>query len=133
MGDLSDHFSRVEFSCRCGCGFDTVDPRLIALLERARAIFGRRMVVLSGCRCKQHNKDEGGAHLSQHMGLENGVPTACRAADILVNSTIERHALVRAFLDSGATGVGVAKSFVHGDCGLADPGLGIVRPALWTY
>ena len=40
MGDLSDHFSKVELQCDCGCGFGTndgdVDPNLILLLEGIR-------------------------------------------------------------------------------------------------
>jgi uncharacterized protein YcbK (DUF882 family) len=125
MGDLSEHFSRVEFSCRCGCGFDAVAPGLVDLLERTRSIFGRRMVITSGCRCAAHNRAVGGSQQSQHL--------AGRAADIHVASTQHRHALVAAFLQAGASGVGVAKGFVHGDVGLADADRGILRPALWTY
>lgn len=55
-----------------------------------------------------------------------------RAADILVNSTGERYALVKALLIAGASGVGVAKSYVHGDTGRSDEGR-VIRPALWTY
>jgi uncharacterized protein YcbK (DUF882 family) len=83
------------------------------------------MVVLSGCRCPAHNRNSKGAQFSQHM--------AGRAADIFVGSTQERHALVSAFLQAGASGVGVAKGFVHGDVGHSDADRGIVRPALWTY
>jgi uncharacterized protein YcbK (DUF882 family) len=125
MGDLSEHFSRVEFSCRCGCGFDTPDPALVDLLEAVRSIFGRRMVVLSGCRCAAHNRAVGGAVQSQHL--------LGRAADIFVGSTGERYSLVAALLQAGASGVGVAKGFVHGDVGHEEPELGIIRPALWTY
>jgi hypothetical protein len=38
MGDLSAHFSRSEFACKCGCGFDDVKPDLIEALEALRAI-----------------------------------------------------------------------------------------------
>lgn len=36
MGDLSTHFNRHEFTCRCGCGFDDISPDLITLLEEIR-------------------------------------------------------------------------------------------------
>ena len=33
MGDLSEHFSRSEVTCKCGCGFNNVSPDLIHFLE----------------------------------------------------------------------------------------------------
>ena len=125
MGDLSEHFSCIEFACRCGCGFDRVDPELVDLLEATRAIYRRRIIILSGCRCEAHNRSIGGAMYSQHkLG---------KAADIYISGTGERHDLVHAGLQAGAQGVGVAKGFIHLDCGTADEILAIVRPALWTY
>lgn len=70
MGDLSTHFSRAEFACKCGCGFGTrpgdVKPALVDLLEVIRAHFNAPISVVSGCRCKKHNHRVGGAPLSQH-------------------------------------------------------------------
>jgi len=68
MGDLSDNFSRHEFKCRCGCGFDTVDAELIKVLEKLRLILGGpRIVISSGCRCQKHNAEIGGSPNSQHL------------------------------------------------------------------
>lgn len=139
MGDLSENFSSAEFACRCGCGFDQVNGRLLEVLEAARStLFGRRMVLLSGCRCQDHNRSSGGSRLSQHVGFhwdevrQDFVPGECCAADILVESTLHRYYLVMALLMAGATGIGVAKSFVHADVG--NPRFPeIVRPALWNY
>jgi hypothetical protein len=39
VGDISENFSRSEFECSCGCGFDTVDMRLVEALEDERAYF----------------------------------------------------------------------------------------------
>lgn len=66
MGDLTDHFSRHEFACRCGCGFDGVDPELVTLLEEIRQHYDRPVIVQSGCRCENHNRRVGGAVLSWH-------------------------------------------------------------------
>lgn len=66
MGDLSAHFSRSEFACRCGCGFDTVDVQLIEALEAVRQHFGVPVVISSGCRCDAHNAVVGGSQNSQH-------------------------------------------------------------------
>ena len=35
----SKYFSRSEFACRCGCGFDTVDAELLQILEKLRKHF----------------------------------------------------------------------------------------------
>lgn len=139
MGDLSGNFSRVEFSCRCGCGHDLVYRGLLTLLEDIREDAGRRVVIKSGCRCKDHNVFSGGSTWSQHVGwiwdddrkLWTEGPT--KAADIFIEDTIHRHAVVGSAHYRGATGIGVAKGFVHVDVGVADPAREIVRPAMWTY
>ena len=76
MGDLSEHFSRKEFECQCGCGFDTVDIELLEALETIRHRYMKGIKITSGCRCAKHNKAEGGADDSQH--------TKGRAADFKV-------------------------------------------------
>jgi uncharacterized protein YcbK (DUF882 family) len=69
MGDISKHFSRIEFACKCKdqCGFDTVDVELIAILEDVREHFGASISINSGCRCAKHNKAVGGEANSLHM------------------------------------------------------------------
>lgn len=63
MGNLSSHFSREEFACDCGCGFDTVDIELVSCLEGMCSFFKKDLkasriivVILSGCRCREHNE-----------------------------------------------------------------------------
>jgi uncharacterized protein YcbK (DUF882 family) len=68
MGDLSEHFNRSEFACRCGCGFDTVDAELIRVLEELRRwLRDSPVTILSGCRCPIRNAVAGGAYQSQHL------------------------------------------------------------------
>lgn len=67
MGYISQHFKREEFSCKCGCGYDTVDYALLTALEDVRAYFGKPITITSGCRCKAHNEAEGGSKDSQHL------------------------------------------------------------------
>jgi len=74
VGDISTNFSRHEFACQCGCGFDTVDAELVnKVLEPTRAHFSNlyfhmqiRMKITSGCRCYKHNLAEGGSDGSYH-------------------------------------------------------------------
>ena len=69
MGDLTENFSRWEFACRCGCGFDVVDWELLNLLQDFRRHFGRKIAIHSGARCESHNRDRevGGEPDSQHL------------------------------------------------------------------
>ncbi len=73
MGDISPHFSRHEFACKCGCGFDTIDAELIKYLEEMADHFQTMLKatrilihVTSGCRCPAHNKAESASKASQH-------------------------------------------------------------------
>lgn len=87
MGDLSKHFSKAEFQCRCGCGFGLKDgdinPLLIERLELIRAHFGTPIHINSGCRCARHNKAVGGAEHSQHL-LGNAADIICRDVSPLI-------------------------------------------------
>lgn len=107
MGNLSEHFSRHEFACHCGCGFDAVSPELVTMLEQIRAHFGP-VIVNCGCRCPAHNKAVNGAAASQHM---NGT-----AADIRIEGQTPQHVADYAeTLLSGTGGIGVYSSFTHVD------------------
>lgn len=72
---LSKHFAASEFWCRgqeqctCDCNHSlTVEPKLIAMLEKLREICGNRpLYINSGYRCREHNAAIGGVPNSQHM------------------------------------------------------------------
>jgi uncharacterized protein YcbK (DUF882 family) len=67
MGDLSEHFSRAEFACRCNCGLDTVDVKLLEALELLHAKSRQSVYINDACRCVVHNAKVGGAPTSQHL------------------------------------------------------------------
>ncbi|MBB3231720.1 D-Ala-D-Ala carboxypeptidase family metallohydrolase [Halomonas stenophila] len=104
---LSTHFSRSEFACGCGCGFDTVDAATLEILEAVRTHFGAPVIVTSGCRCPDHNAAVGGASHSQHL--------YGRAADIKVRNatpaTVHGY-IARHFPDAS---LGLYGTFVHVD------------------
>ena len=79
MGDISEHFSRSEHSCKCGCGFDTVDVELNTLLEHIRNYYNKPVTITGPNRCAAHNAAIGGARRSLHM--------EGKAADIVVKDT----------------------------------------------
>lgn len=80
MTRLSENFNREEFACRCGCGFDTVDSKLIDVLQFLRDESGLKVKITSGCRCVPYNAKVGGSTNSQH--------TYGRAADITVEGML---------------------------------------------
>jgi uncharacterized protein YcbK (DUF882 family) len=67
VGDLSMHFSRNEFKCRCGCGGALVNQGLVYLLEAVREHFNSPVIISSGYRCPKHNREVKGAVSSQHL------------------------------------------------------------------
>ena len=108
MGDISKHFSRYEFACKCGCGYDTVDAELITVLEDVRAYYDRPVTINSGCRCEKHNGNIGGGKKSQHL--------TGRAADIRVKGIDP--AVVYRYLELkyiGKYGIGGYREFTHID------------------
>ena len=69
---MSAHFSFVEFRCNDGGRFPEC-KRIWVLrdhvrrLEAYRAKINAPVRIVSGCRCKRHNAEVGGAKSSQHM------------------------------------------------------------------
>lgn len=68
-GDWPDcpNFTRAEFACRCGCGFDDVDHDLVRICQRLRDHFGSAFIISSGPRCRAHNAAVGGVATSKHL------------------------------------------------------------------
>ena len=62
------HFKKAEFACKDGCGFDSIDLRVVKVLEAIRHHFGDKpVIVTSGCRCAKHNRVVGGVQGSRHV------------------------------------------------------------------
>lgn len=106
---LAPGYARWEFACKCGCGFDTVDVKLLEILSQIKVHFGNpKVIITSGCRCHRYNYLVGGQEDSQHL--------LGRAADIIVQgSTLTE---IYGYLCSqylGRFGFGLYPSFVHVD------------------
>lgn len=67
MGDISEHFSRSEFACKCGCGLNVVDAELLVVEEDLRLYFNASVELHDACRCPTHNAAVGGVPHSQHL------------------------------------------------------------------
>lgn len=113
------YFKREEFACKCGCGTNEISDEFITVLDTLRGQAGFPFRISSGYRCADHpeeaKKEKPGQH---HEGI---------AADILIDTSAQRHALLDcAFRDGRFNGVGIANTFVHLD--IRD------KPAYcWTY
>ena len=105
-GQLTDHFSKKEFDCKCGCNTGPINMVLVEKLESARLEFGRGMRINSGIRCLHHNRKIGSRDTSSHI--------KCVAADVGCTNMEDRHKLLSIFLKYFQR-VGVHKEFIHVD------------------
>ena len=71
------YFKYKEFTCHCGCGYNTIDIRLVKILDDIRKHYGKAAIITSGVRCEKHNKEVGGVQGSWH--------TKRKAADFYIN------------------------------------------------
>jgi hypothetical protein len=107
---LTEHFTKEEFDCQCGCGNGdiVISDKLVYELEHVRKIYGKPMRINSGIRCLSHNRNIGSRDTSSHIkGL---------AVDISCTNMGTRLELVKKLLRDGEfTRVGMHKDFIHVD------------------
>lgn len=105
-GQLTEHFSKKEFDCQCGCGTGKISMELVEKLEQARLDYGRGMRINSGIRCLEHNRKIGSKDTSSHI--------KCLAADVSCTNMEDRLKLVTILLKY-FTRLGINKKFIHVD------------------
>lgn len=72
MGDMTAHFSRREFTCKCGCNTNIVAAELVNKLEKVYEYLSETpdgvtaIIVTSGCRCSKHSVSVGGGMNDAH-------------------------------------------------------------------
>lgn len=111
MGDLSKHFSRSEFKCAC-CDYDTVDAKLLEILEAIREHFDRPVRITSGARCWNRHSE-----IYRELGQEptkNSQHLFGRAADIVVDG-VPPIVVQELCEDIGVPGLGKYDDFTHID------------------
>ena len=64
---MTENFSASEFQCKCGCGYNRIEPCLVNRLQVIRDILQVPIVINSACRCTQHNTNVGGSPNSYHV------------------------------------------------------------------
>jgi uncharacterized protein YcbK (DUF882 family) len=103
---LSQHFSKREFDCQCGCGTGTIHAMLVQKLELVRQEYGKPMRINSGIRCLEHNRKIGSKDTSSHI--------KCLAADVGCTDMSGRFALILVLMKHFKR-VGINKKFIHVD------------------
>lgn len=108
---MAKYFQPREFECKCGCGLNNMDPKLVALLdiirEHAGPPPGTPLLITSGCRCRAHNKAEGGSPTSSHL--------TGHAVDIRAYSDATRFKIIASALLHGVNRIGIARTYIHLD------------------
>lgn len=107
-----NYFPEYEYICNCGCGTSNISKVLLGVLNKAREIAGIPFVLSSGCRCKIHNKIEGGSDTSSHLSDED---IECTAVDIAIHSSHARFKVLEGLIKAGFTRIGIGKDFIHAD------------------
>ena len=80
MGDMTKNFSRKEFACKCGCGFDTINPKIVAMCQELRDAMNEQIRVTSGCRCEKRNKEAGSTSKNHIHG--NAADLVCASGHV---------------------------------------------------
>lgn len=61
------NFKKEEFTCKCGCGLNNIDLRLVKILDDIRDHYNSPLIITSGCRCEKNNRSAGGVSSSRHL------------------------------------------------------------------
>lgn len=109
---LTKNFKAREYMCKCGCGIWHVEPLLIEMVQELRDAYGEPLQINSASRCPRHNRSIRGELDSMHLTTER---RPCRAVDIHCPNSVMRFKLLRAGLEIGFSGVGIADSYIHLD------------------
>ncbi len=104
--EMFSWFTRTEFDCRCGCGYNVVKPQFLLKLDLARTFAGIPFVLNSGCRCPDHNKAVKSTSENHIIGV---------AADIRCNTSSNRHKVLSGLFAVGFQRIGVYRTYIHVD------------------
>jgi|TARA_Y100001937_G_scaffold2379_1_gene2983 uncharacterized protein YcbK (DUF882 family) len=120
------YFKRDEFDSpdKPGSG-EMMDDNFLERLDIARDIYGYPMIVTSGFRSIEYQREliERGLKAAKNSSHLLGL-----AADIYCDDSRKRYLMVEAFLDAGFRRIGIGSTFIHVDLDEAKP-----QDVIWTY
>ncbi len=90
------YFKKSEFNCKCGCGLNNIDLKLVKILDEIREYFGKPMQITNGCRCQKYNDSLRGS-------IKNSKHVQGKATDIWINGIRKAELLSKCqeYVDSG--------------------------------
>ena len=114
MATDTKNFKVSEFTCKCGCGTNIIDQRVINMAQTIRDELGVPVRINSGCRCEKHNANVGGVENSKHTkGFAADLSCSLGSAKMLETVKKLRNEGKLPDLDYCIK----YKSFIHIDCG----------------
>ena len=108
---MEEYFTDDELKCPC-CGDLRFDHSFREKLNIARQLAGIPFCVSSGYRCPAHN---------EAVGSKTENHTRGQAVDIKCADATRRFIIVKALTDVGVLGIGIYKTFIHGDISRLTP------------
>lgn len=118
MAQDTKNFKVSEFACKCGCGFDKIDQRVMDMAQRVRDEIGCAVRINSGCRCEAHNAKPsvGGVPGSKHTkGLAADLSCGKGGFELLL--AVHKLFVLGQMPELSYCIYYVRKNFVHIDCG----------------
>ena len=118
MAQDTKNFKVSEFACKCGCGFDKIDQRVMNMAQALRDELGVPVRVNSGCRCEKHNADPkvGGVKGSKHTkGL--AADLSCSKGNKALWNAAKKLYSEGKLPDLDFCRIRGYKSWIHIDCG----------------
>lgn len=116
MAKDTEHFKVSEFTCKCGCGYNVIDQRVIDMAETIRQALGVPVRVTSGCRCEKHNRAVGGTKGSFHM-KGKAADLSCSLGALKMFETVKRLKEEGKLPDMEYCILYRGRNFIHIDCG----------------
>jgi uncharacterized protein YcbK (DUF882 family) len=114
MSKLSKNLTVREITCKCGCGFDKINPKVVETFQTIRDLWGKPIVITSACRCAKHNKRVGGSPKSQHM-LGNALDMVTSGGAVAFHDFIQAMIRAKKLPYVGMVILYKDKNFVHVD------------------
>lgn len=98
-------FEKEEFDCKCGCGLNNMQESHMDKVYTARVEANTPFVIVSGSRCPEHNKTEGGTDTSDHLrGYGSDIQAKSGRKKFIVENALRR---------AGFNRMGRGNTFVH--------------------
>ena len=114
MANDTKNFKVSEFACKCGCGHNPIDQRVINMAQTIRDALGVPVRVNSGCRCEKHNAKVGGVKGSKHITGKAADLSCSKGAKVMFDTVKRLHAEGKLpDLDFCK----LYRSWIHIDCG----------------